>query len=431
MASSAVTSFTGFVYFSGDTDIGGNAKSDGSDIRVSLDNGVSFATGQLQYYTVSGGSASGLYAFNYNDSGSGITPRLYYGNPSATNADSTAAWDGNTAIEVGATDITGSLSPSDKTGNNTLSGGSPTLTSGPIGKALSFNGSSDYLLGSGTFNNSSASISCWLRLDADRTYPGPKYLVGCHQDSVGFDKDLGYDTNTYTTFYAYPPGNAPENSAMSTSVWYHLFGVVDASSLKLYVNGALDGNVGSGTSFTGYSGPNMRLGKAMYWTPHPCSISLARFDATPRSADWIALDYAIIHGWSSGSITLGSQQSAGGGTVTCTLEATAKRASCALSASLTNACTLEAKTKKPTCSLSASLTNTCTLEASAKRTSCGLSASLTNACTLQATSKKPTCALSSSLTNPCALQATLKRPACGLSNIPATSNSYYRQLLSA
>ena len=38
-----------------------------------------------------------------------------------------------------------------------------------------------------------------------------------------------------------------------------------------------------------------------------------RFANVVRSADWIALDYAIINGWATGSITLGAEQSAGGG----------------------------------------------------------------------------------------------------------------------
>ena len=87
------------IAFSGDTDIGANAKSDGSDLRVSIDGGMSFLTGQLQYYTAPGGAASGQYVAKYSPvHGSPPTVQLWYDNPSATNADSTAAWDGKYGI---------------------------------------------------------------------------------------------------------------------------------------------------------------------------------------------------------------------------------------------------------------------------------------------------------------------------------------------
>jgi hypothetical protein len=190
-------------------------------------------------------------------------------------------------------------SVSDASGNN--NGGSlqngPAWTSGKIGTALSFNGSStSVLINKGVLNTASSySVAAWVQLSD----------LGNWSTAVSQD---GSNISGFFLQYTSPaaPGDGGKfafsvvssDSTSGTSVratspfspiahtWYHLVGVYDAGSnqIKLYVNGALVGtrSVSAAWNATG----NTAIGRAKwggglvdFWTGSVKAITgIARID---------------------------------------------------------------------------------------------------------------------------------------------------------
>ncbi|MFA6065419.1 MAG: LamG domain-containing protein [archaeon] len=130
------------------------------------------------------------------------------------------------------------------------------LTTSKVNKALSFNGTDDYISISDTGTNWSTpkSISLWLKINGDYT-----------DDRGTIFEKTGIAYITYTgvsnarVIETYHAGTSPEGYDSSTATlldntWYHVAYVLDAGNneMKVYLNGDLD----STTSVTGTVGTN-------------------------------------------------------------------------------------------------------------------------------------------------------------------------------
>lgn len=151
--------------------------------------------------------------------------------------------------------------------NGTLTNG-PTVTAGKIGQALSFNGTSQYVLKT----SSSASLNITGNMTMS-VWVYPKNVSGGEQTI--FMRSTGSDTGQYSLnlqgssggkFAGYFWGINPyplivSSFVPSNNTWYQVSLVFTAgSNVKLYVNGVLDGTVATASSIGSYANQNFVIG---------------------------------------------------------------------------------------------------------------------------------------------------------------------------
>jgi hypothetical protein len=146
----------------------------------------------------------------------------------------------------------------DSSGNGltgTLSGATWT-TAGRIGKALSFNGTSNFVnIGNPTQLRGTGSMSWAAWVYATGNPPDDGDIISKANGSTGWQFKTSPDTGPYTFAIAVTgTGTGGMTQRYSTTVralntWYHVVGVYDAAtrSLDIYVNGVLDNGVLRGT----------------------------------------------------------------------------------------------------------------------------------------------------------------------------------------
>lgn len=172
-------------------------------------------------------------------------------------------------------------SPADVTGNNngTFQGGSPAAAADRFNvaaKALTFNGSSNYISTTTSYTNpSSCSVSSWFKT----TTATGGALIGFSslQTGTGGSKDrFVYMTNTGLLYFAVAPGAVKKYINTATAYndgnWHQVTATLGAGGMKLYVDGVLaasDLTVTTAETTTGY----WRLGHSdiAAWPNEPSS----------------------------------------------------------------------------------------------------------------------------------------------------------------
>jgi hypothetical protein len=138
----------------------------------------------------------------------------------------------------------------DKSGNgyNSTAFSTPTWATGKFGKALSFNGTSDYV---GLPN---------IPLPHDFTISFWAYKRASHSGWAGvisnnyspYTITMEWSSSNYIILYTSSNGSSWTNTAQSASTlttgqWYYITGVKEGSTAKLYINGVQSGSTGTGT----------------------------------------------------------------------------------------------------------------------------------------------------------------------------------------
>lgn len=134
-------------------------------------------------------------------------------------------------------------------GNNALLRNSPSWTDGRIGKAIRFDGINDYLR---VLNSESLSIrgdkitvEMWIlpTVTLDSSSPAAYMLEKGNEYGLAFNR-FG---NGEISFKVFLGTGGPQEAVVSTVTgtweagkWYHIAGVYDGGSLRIYVNGALE-----------------------------------------------------------------------------------------------------------------------------------------------------------------------------------------------
>ena len=299
--------FSGTYSYLATTSNGGNASSvNGYDIIFTSDaSGTSTLPFERETYNASTGAVNFWVKVPTVSHSSDTVFYMFYGNSSVTTDQSnkTGVWDSSFKsvwhLPNGST-----LSASDSTsnGNNGTNNGASAAT-GKIDGGASFNGTSNYIdvPSSSTFGGyGTVSFSAWIKpsqVNVDQvilirpvstTAANPWEYWGFGVASSG------------SVFAAVSSGIAgsriltTSSGTISTNVWTHVYVTYDGSTLRTYINGAVDPTTGSGNITIGSGSKDIGIGQSFisgFEEYFDGLIDEARFSSTARSADWIATEY--------------------------------------------------------------------------------------------------------------------------------------------
>ena len=165
--------------------------------------------------------------------------------------------------EVVGTTGTGSVLDRSGNGNNGTPSNVTFGASGQIGSAVSFNGTSSYILNSNTVNIPYTTVSAWIKISAVPS--SNAYIIGFSNGNGGGinDKILYVDTEGKIRFYVYD-GSAKSTSEPTITIplntWTHVVGTANGTTAYAYMNGSLVGSVAAGNTYTSFNSANLMLG---------------------------------------------------------------------------------------------------------------------------------------------------------------------------
>ena len=288
------------------TDFFSNVKTDGSDIRVTKDDGTTEVPREV--VAIDTGSSTGELHFKADGTLSSSTDTIfyiYYGNASATEPAVTATY-GRNNVWVDYDNVyhlneepTSATAIIDSTGNydSTVIDGTMTasdLVTVQVGNGLDFDGSNDRIRAGSSNILNNITCQAWAR------YDGGSQGLFFAQDGQGTNNRKWYMQATSSAFYvnvfesSSPLVRKNYNVATSANTlqMYHFTYTVD--TLKLYINGSLttptktfDPTLTSleNTTIDTSIGTNLA---SNWWDG---VIDEARISSVVRSDDWISTEY--------------------------------------------------------------------------------------------------------------------------------------------
>ena len=211
---------------------------------------------------------------------------MFYGNSSVTTDQSnkTGVWDSH-YVGVWHLSSGGSLSTNDSTanGNNGTNNGA-TLTTGLIGGAASFNGSTDIVLPASASLNITSNISTEAWVKTNNT--GDMRVIR-HDPDVspwnGFEMGVGLLGSGRTGFWNGSAWIGP-NPTVNDNNWHFIAVSVNGSTETFYKDGAITAALTGGA-------PNSNTGAGSLGWQFNGLIDEIRVSNIARSSDWIATEY--------------------------------------------------------------------------------------------------------------------------------------------
>jgi len=175
--------------------------------------------------------------------------------------------------------------------NGTLTSSSNNLTTGKIGGAYSFNGSSQKIETSNTFTlTEDFTLSAWINTSGG----SDQKIVTNQTGGNGFKMGL-YNNNLETElanpgFYLSRFHGSGSASTLSNSTWYYVQNVLEGTSLKTYVNGVLEKTLSVQATT---SGSILRIGVDFGGSSNYFNgiIDEVRILGKAHSADWLKTEY--------------------------------------------------------------------------------------------------------------------------------------------
>ncbi len=219
---------------------------------------------------------------------------MFYGNGSISSDQSskTAVWDSNYlgVYHLGDNSANATVSDSTSNGNNGTAAAntSTKTTTGELGSALNFNGSSDKVTTALT-RTTAFTWEAWLNNHSGTGYQSVITIDGSNYVLM----DLNGTTGSFWSIDGLS-GNSLSVSVPSTNTWHHLVFVRSGNSsstgYSAYFDGALKGQTSSGTL---NSGNTITFGFRPDYTSQAWNGALdeIRISNVARSADWVAVEY--------------------------------------------------------------------------------------------------------------------------------------------
>jgi hypothetical protein len=171
------------------------------------------------------------------------------------------------------------------------------FVSGTVGKARSFNGSTDYInvSDSNSLDLTTFTVDLWVYLERCNyaTYQG---IVGKGSgDIANRNYSLFVTANACNIHYSFGNGSAwasHSSSSLALNRWYHLAYTFGSSTSKFYINGILDSSSAE-TITPSTNGEALTIGTVADYTNFDGLIDEVRVSNTVRSADEIRQAYEI------------------------------------------------------------------------------------------------------------------------------------------
>ena len=294
------------------------AKSDGTDIRFTSDDGATL----LKFDRERHNNVSEVAEYNVKvtsiSSASNTDIYIYYGNASASDAaDAPNAYDGNTLAVYHMNDNASNthVDEATETYDGTLQGGDNTddlSVAGQIANALNLDGSADYVdcgtglgdaLGSGV---TTLTISAVFKSDSSGANDGIVSIgsfAGAHSEA-----DLHiYNDDIY--FMVNSNGRSVARSFTDTSNWHHVVGVYDGSNIKIYLDYS---STHTNTYSTALDFTNLKTILGGYYSSSYTwdgQLDEIRISSTNRAAAWVKAEYKMFMD-NANLLTFGSQENA-------------------------------------------------------------------------------------------------------------------------
>ena len=144
-------------------------------------------------------------------------------------------------------------------GNTGTLTNSPTWVTGKLGYGLSFNGSNQYVVDTKVINDTQATISIWVKFSSNPSSTG--LIAGFVNGLAGpqYDKELLLGTNGKVTWYVFDGSakSAVGNTVITDGKWHHIVGTANGTNAILYVDGVQDGTIAAGSTYAGYTLPDV------------------------------------------------------------------------------------------------------------------------------------------------------------------------------
>lgn len=149
---------------------------------------------------------------------------------------------------------------------NSLSGVGVSYTTGRIGQGLQLNGTPEsytYASDQSYYHITYPSAEAWIKLTGSATAQTvlSEDIQGAWADGRGFFMDINNFKARFIVGNAAGWKVATGATALSLNTWYHIIGIYDGSSVKVYLNGLIDGSNSVGSITISYNpittaGPN-------------------------------------------------------------------------------------------------------------------------------------------------------------------------------
>ena len=276
-----------------DADIKASAISTGYDIRFTDANGT-----VLNYERESWSSANGGSFWVKVPTISSIADTIiyaYYGKLGATDVSSPSlVWDSN---YKGVWHLNGTETPTtwaDSTLNaNTGINNGATATTGRLGGAASFNGTSSYIqIANPTSSNpAKMSVSVWVKRPTSGNYRDLMRVDG------GWTLEDG-DCGTGESYFWVQTSSSGTNLSRcninylpSDNAWHYVVGTYNGSSTNLYVDNILKSSFAQTGTVSGSSSSSSRIGSGISYYYFDGSLDEVRVSTTARSEAWNKFEY--------------------------------------------------------------------------------------------------------------------------------------------
>lgn len=308
--SATLSNFPMPVWITADTDIGAVCQSDGADLRFTASDGTTLLYAEKDFFSVTGGVATGLFWVNVSSVSSSANTVIYayYGvagasaqaNPQLTwNSDYLAVYHMGEASWSG---TAGEVKDAKGTKTGTAAGNATTTaTNALFGRCGTFDGSGDYVALSDYGDGGAAiTISCWARFAAFGAYAG---VIGKGNPNGNFFlQQNGPSGNGVAKIRCRVDTNLANSNAgavsstLSTSTWYHLAGTWSAADpyVRLFVNGSPDGTLARSGATVYNDTTVVNIGQDGFGACHNGLIDEVRISSVQRSAEWIAFEYVSL-----------------------------------------------------------------------------------------------------------------------------------------
>jgi RHS repeat-associated protein len=133
---------------------------------------------------------------------------------------------------------------------------------GKMGRGLSFDGSTQYVVNAQTVNTARVTMSIWFKKSGN---PASQAWIAGFQDGLNgpsWDKDFYLATNGTVRWYVFDGSSKAVDgtTVVTDGKWHHIVGTADGTNAVLYIDGVQDGTFPVGATYTGYTVPDIFVG---------------------------------------------------------------------------------------------------------------------------------------------------------------------------